>query len=243
MREEDKTQIFSPNNQRFAGKTVIVTGAGGGLGEAVVNRLVLEGATVFAPMIENRDQEWLVHDRVIVKTGIDANDENSMMEYYSSFLTWSRGPWASIHLVGGYTKAPVIETTMADFDRMMSLNARSCFLACREAARSMRAPGRIVNVTARPAVVPTSMLSAYAASKAAVSSITQNLSEELREHGIFVNAVIPSIIDTPANRKAMPAEDFSRWPKGHEVADAIAFLASPENKLISGALVPVYGRM
>src|SRR5205823_10253322 len=127
------------------------------------------------------------------------------------------------------------------------INAVTCFLCCREAVRKMRsAPdshgGRIVNVASKPAVVPAAGLSAYAASKAAVANLTLGLSEELAAERIWVNAVLPSIMDTPANRQAMPKADFDKWPKVQEVAATIAFLASPQNSTSRGALVPVYGR-
>ena len=126
---------------------------------------------------------------------------------------------------------------------MIALNARTCFLATREAARALRGRGgRIVNVAARPALVPTAGLVAYAASKAAVVAITQGAAVELSGDGVYVNAIVPSIIDTPANRKAMPDADFARWPKPAELAAAIGYLVSPANALTSGALVPVYGR-
>ena len=99
-----------------------------------------------------------------------------------------------------------------------------------------------MNVAAKPVLVPTGGLSAYAASKAAVASLTLSLSEELAAESIWVNAVIPSLMDTPANRQAMPKADFDKWPKVQEVAATIAFLASPQNSTSRGALVPVYGR-
>jgi NAD(P)-dependent dehydrogenase (short-subunit alcohol dehydrogenase family) len=145
--------------------------------------------------------------------------------------------------------APIAETSLEQFRNMFDTNAVTCFLCCREAVKAMRkqgaggggAGGRIVNVTSRPAVVPTGGMIAYTTSKAAVSSITQCLAEEVKADGILVNAVVPSIMDTPANRTAMPKADFSKWPKVEEVAQAILFLASGENALTSGALVPVYG--
>jgi NAD(P)-dependent dehydrogenase (short-subunit alcohol dehydrogenase family) len=120
----------------------------------------------------------------------------------------------------------------------------TCFLCCREAVKRMRAigrGGRILNVAARPALVPTGGMIAYSTSKAAVASITQCLAEEVKNDRILVNAIVPSIMDTPANRKAMPDADFAKWPKVEEVAEAIAFLVSPKNALTSGALIPVYG--
>jgi NAD(P)-dependent dehydrogenase (short-subunit alcohol dehydrogenase family) len=102
--------------------------------------------------------------------------------------------------------------------------------------------GRIVNVAARPAVAPVAGLAAYAASKAAVTNLTLTLSEELAAERIWVNAVLPSTMDTPANRAAMPKADHARWPKVAEVAATIVFLASPQNHVTRGALAPVYGQ-
>ena len=102
--------------------------------------------------------------------------------------------------------------------------------------------GRIVNVAARPALVPTAEMTAYAASKAAVAALTLSLAEELAPSGIWVNAVVPSIIDTAANRAAMPDANHASWPTPEEIAETIAFLASPQNEATRGALVPVYGR-
>lgn len=221
---------------------VVVTGASGGLGGAVVEHLIAAGATVHAPLVEAAvpaHATWLAHERVRATAAVDASSEAAMTAYFAALPSL----WASIHLVGGYTGAALIDTSVADFDKMIALNARTCFLATREAARALRGRGgRIVNVAARPALVPTAGLSAYAASKAAVVAITQGAAAELSADGVFVNAVVPSIIDTPANRAAMPDADFARWPKPAELAATIGYLASPANALTSGALVPVYGR-
>jgi NAD(P)-dependent dehydrogenase (short-subunit alcohol dehydrogenase family) len=153
--------------------------------------------------------------------------------------------WASIHLAGGFAMAPIADTSLADFEAQWRTNTVTCFLSCREAVRSIRqtgAGGRIVNVAARPVVAPAPNLTAYLAAKAGVAAITQGLAAELRREGILVNAVLPSTIDTPANRAAMPNADHASWPRPAELAEAIAFLASPENTVTSGALLPVYGR-
>lgn len=221
---------------------VIVTGASGGLGSAVVEHLVAAGARVFAPLVERErpaHATWLAHPRVELTVDVDGGSEAALAAFVAGVPTL----WASIHLVGGYTGAALVDTTAADFDRMIAMNARTCFLATREAARALRGRGgRIVNVAARPALVPTAGLVAYSASKAAVVAITQGAAVELAADGVFVNAIVPSIIDTPANRAAMPDADFSRWPKPAELAAAIGYLASPANAVTSGALVPVYGR-
>ena len=109
--------------------------------------------------------------------------------------------------------------------------------------RAGKGGGRIINIGARPAIQPTGGMIAYTTAKAGVTSLTQSLAEEVKGENILVNAVLPSMMDTKANRSAMPDADFDKWPKVEEVAETIAFLASPANALTSGALVPVYGRV
>jgi NAD(P)-dependent dehydrogenase (short-subunit alcohol dehydrogenase family) len=230
-------------SEDLRGRTIVVTGGTGGLGRAVVERLLRDGAT---PVVTYRSERELAESPFAgrVRTQrVDVADEGAVQAFYGGL-----GPvWASVHVVGGFAMAPVENTGVADFRKMFEVNAVTCFLCCREAVKAMRAAGgapggRIVNVAARPAVVPAGGMVAYSASKAAVASITQSLAEEVKRDGILVNAVLPSTMDTPANRAAMPNADFNAWPKVEQVAEAIAFLASPANALTTGALVPVYGR-
>jgi NAD(P)-dependent dehydrogenase (short-subunit alcohol dehydrogenase family) len=140
---------------------------------------------------------------------------------------------------------PIASVSLADFEKQWRLNTVTCFLACREAVKAIRrgtGGGRIVNVAARPVLVPVANMTAYAASKAAVASLTQSLAAELVAETILVNAVLPSIIDTPMNRASMPKADHASWPTPAQLAETIAFLASEQNALTSGTLVPVYGR-
>jgi NAD(P)-dependent dehydrogenase (short-subunit alcohol dehydrogenase family) len=153
--------------------------------------------------------------------------------------------WASIHLAGGFAASALRETSAATMRAQIDMNLVSCLLCCRAAVIAMAgAGGRIVNVAARPALEWRSGagMTAYAASKAAVAALTAALAEEIAKDGILVNAVAPSIMDTPANRKAMPKADYDLWPKVEEVAATIMFLASPANRVTRGAVVPVYGR-
>ena len=220
------------------GRRVIITGGTGGLGGAVVDAFAAAGARC---EVTTRRPETSTRDAVRYHV-LNIADESAVTKFYEQFDDL----WASIHLVGAFDASPIAETALEKFRNMFDTNAVTCFLCCREAVRAMRkggaAGGRIVNVSSRPAVVPTGGMIGYTTSKAAVSSITQSLAEEVKGDGIVVNAVVPSIMDTPANRAAMPNADFSKWPKVEEVARTIVFLASDENALTSGALVPVYGR-
>jgi NAD(P)-dependent dehydrogenase (short-subunit alcohol dehydrogenase family) len=233
---------------RFDGKTVAVTGGTGALGEAVVARIVAEGGRCFVPV--HRRKEGAAGDkaqadpRVVFVEGVDLTDEQAVERFYRE--AQQSGPlWASIHTAGGFAMGKVEAISKGDFVGMMQINALSTFLCCREAVKGMRAGGggRIVNVAAKPAVAPVGGMIAYSASKAAVASITQSLAAEVVKDGILVNAVLPSVMDTPANRKAFPpGTDYAKWPKVEQVAEAILFLAGPDNHLTSGALLPVYGK-
>jgi len=231
-------------NLDFLNRHVVVTGGAGALGAAVVQIFVDAGAVCHIPAHARPDPARFPlagHERVRVTAGIDLTDEKAVASFYSSLPSL----WASVNTAGAFSAAPITETTLAMWKQMLDTNSLTCFLCCREAVRKIRASGgagRIVNVAAKPVLVPTGGLSAYAASKAAVASLTLSLSEELAAESIWVNAVIPSIMDTPANRQAMPKGDFDKWPKVQEVAATIAFLASPQNSISRGALVPVYGR-
>ncbi len=207
------------------GRHVVVTGGKGALGGAVVAWLEQRGAIVHVPDIAT----------------VDLANEAQAAAYYAALPAL----WASIQLAGGFAMSPIADTSLADFEKQWRMNTVTCFLSCREAVRAMRkagAGGRIVNVAARPVVVPAPGMTAYVAAKAGVAAITQALAAELASDRILVNAVLPSIIDTPANRAAMPSADHAAWPRPQEIAETIGFLASPENTLTSGTLVPVYGR-
>lgn len=243
------------------GRVVVVTGGTGALGKAVVGRLLAEGARPVVTWRSERERrEFPSADRVRLEK-VDLADESAVTGFYRGL----GGLWASIHLAGGFAMGSAVNTSAANFLGMFATNALSCFLCCREAVRAMqaggggngaggngvggsgasangKAGGRIVNVAARPALVPAGGMIAYSTSKAAVASLTQCLAEEVKADGIAVNAVVPSIMDTPANRASMPNADYTKWPRVEEVAEAVLFLASPANALTSGALVPVFGR-
>jgi NAD(P)-dependent dehydrogenase (short-subunit alcohol dehydrogenase family) len=233
----------------FAGLEVVVTGGAGALGTAVCALLLARGARVHVPALDEGEAARFAlaaDPRVVLRVGFDLADENAVEAFYACVP----GLWASIHVAGGYAGGPILETTPTQARRLLSNNAMSAWLCAREAVRRIRARpeemglvgGRIVNVAAKPALVPTGGLTAYAMSKAAVAALTTSLAEEVRDEGIWVNAVVPSTMDTAANRAAMPHADHARWPSVAEVAETLAFLASPTNRATRGALVPVYGR-
>ena len=228
----------------FQNRHVVVTGGTGALGGAVVGALVAAGAVCHVPYLVAAEAEHFPlkdHAQVKLMAAIDLTDEAAVARLYGGVS----GLWASIHLAGGFAMSAVAATSKADLVKQVSLNLVTAFLCCGAAVNAMAgAGGRIVNVAARPALEwrTGAGMAAYTASKAGVAALTAALAEEVAKSGILVNAVAPSIMDTPANRAAMPQADFAAWPKVEEVAATILFLASPDNKVARGGIVPVYGR-
>ena len=190
------------------------------------------GANVHIPHFDDGVPVWFdlaSHDRVHVTNAVDLTDATAVTAYYESLPA----PWASIHLAGGFAMADIADTSVDDLKKMFELNVVTCFSCCREAVKAMRKAGgggRIVNVSARPAVAPVGGMISYLVAKSSVAALTQGLAKELESDGILVNAILPSIIDTPANRKAMLDADHDAWPKPSQLAQTILFLASPANQ-------------
>lgn len=228
----------------FTDRHVVVTGATGELGEAVARLLVASGATVHLPVRDAdkaRARFAVDEERVRIQGRVDLTDDASVTGFYAGLPPL----WASIHAAGGFAAARVDAISAVDLRAMLEINAVSSFLCLREAVKNLRGRGgRIVGVAAQPGVEPRrgSGMAAYAMSKAATAAATLAVAEEVAAEGIWVNAVVPSIMDTPSNRRGIPKADFSKWPKVEEVAATVAFLASPQNLVTRAALVPVYGR-
>jgi NAD(P)-dependent dehydrogenase (short-subunit alcohol dehydrogenase family) len=230
----------------YQDRQVVVTGGAGALGTAVVRALIEAGASCHVPIRAKEEEAHFAfrgHRQVRLCPDVDLTDEDQVERLYRDVPAL----WASIHIAGGFAFGPVRGTTKARLMQQIDTNLVSCFLCCRTAVNAFalgKNGGRIVNVAARPALEwrTGAQMAAYTASKAAVAALTVALAEEVARDGILVNAVAPSIMDTPANRADMPKADFSVWPKVEEVARTILFLASPENKVTRGAVVPVYGK-
>jgi len=229
----------------FANKTVVVTGGTGALGTAVVGALLQQGAHCIVPYVHDAEAQRFPHRShrrlllMAVRNLADQADVDEVFDQTGSSL------WASIHIAGGFAMGKVADTGKAALMAQIDQNLVSCFLCCRAAVRAMSANGgRIVNVAARPALEwrAGAGMSAYAIAKAGVAVLTTTLAEEAAKDGVLVNAVAPSIMDTAANRAAMPKADHAAWPKVEEVAATIVFLASPDNRVTRGAVVPVYGK-
>jgi len=221
-----------------------VTGGTGGLGVGVVRALVEAGHDVVVTWVMERELERFpadLRERVRLEPA-DVLSEESLAGLVESCEP--AGVWALVHLVGGYLDgAPVAGMDMEQWDRQFALNARSAALGMRAVLPGMvaREGGRVVAVGTRAALRPFAGASAYAASKAAVLALVTAASEEVKRSGVCVNAVLPSVIDTPANRAANPDTDPGGWVSPGEIGAVIAFLCSTEASAVTGAAIPVYG--
>jgi NAD(P)-dependent dehydrogenase (short-subunit alcohol dehydrogenase family) len=227
----------------FRDRHVVVTGGAGALGGAVVERLIEAGAVCHVPCLNEAEAACFRlrdHRQVALTVTGTLTDEAAVERLYRGITSL----WGSIHLAGGFAAAALRDTDLATIRQQFEMNLLSCMLCCRAAIRGMTGGGRIVNVAARPALEwrTGAGMTAYTVGKAGVAALTAALAEEVAKDGILVNAVAPSIMDTPANRQAMPKADYALWPKVEEVAATIAFLASPDNRVTRGAIVPVYGK-
>jgi NAD(P)-dependent dehydrogenase (short-subunit alcohol dehydrogenase family) len=230
----------------FSDRHVVVTGGTGALGIAVVGALIEAGAICHVPWHSEGEAENFPHRghrQVVLVGNTDLSEEAGVARLFDGVEKL----WASIHLAGGFAMSPVAKTGKAALMHQIEMNFVTCFLCCRAAVNRMagnKVGGRIVNVAARAALEWRSGAgtAAYTASKAAIAALTVALAEEVAKDGILVNAVAPSTMDTPTNRKDMPNADFALWPKVEEVTKTILFLTSPDNRVTRGAIVPVYGK-
>lgn len=244
--------LLHENRYDLAGRVALVAGASGALGEAVCLALLGAQAQVVG-LVSRDDAGWQARlrgqaggdaARLSFAVG-DARDERWVSEQVAEVVRQTGRLDILVNAIGGYTGGQAVtELEAATFERMLELNLRPTFLLSKYAAREMARNqwGRIINVSSRAAVSGRRNASAYAMAKAGVVTLTEAQAEETRDHGVTVNAVLPSIIDTPTNRAAMPNANFDRWPTPAAIARVIAFLASDDAALISGASIPVYGQ-
>jgi len=233
---------------KFSGKLALVAGGTGGLGRAVTLAFLEEGAKVVVTY--QKQEEFDAVKKAAGKNGpslegqrVDVTDEGAVRQLIESILAQHRRLDVLVNSVGSFAVGKLWELDTKVFDLMLALNVRSGYVLARVVAPVMlkQKSGAIVNVASRAALDHSAGLAAYAASKAAALALMDSLAAEVKGTGMRVNSVLPSIIDTEVNRKAMPGADFAKWPKPEEIARVILFLCSDDAKLIHGAAIPVYG--
>jgi NAD(P)-dependent dehydrogenase (short-subunit alcohol dehydrogenase family) len=234
---------------QFEGRVVLVAGGTGGLGRAVSLAFLKGNAKVNATY--RNQAEWDALKSAAGTSGsqlegyiVDVTDEAAVRQLIEKILAKHGRLDALVNTVGGYAgglKLWEMETKI--FDQMLALNLRSGFALSRAAVRAMlkQGHGAIVNVASKAAFDHAAGAAAYAAFKAAAMAMLDSLAADLKGSGVRVNSILPSIIDTEANRKAMPKADFSKWPKPEDIARVILFLCSDDSRVIHGAAIPVYG--
>jgi len=226
-------------------QTWIVTGGTGALGRAVVDAALAAGHRAVVPWIVAGERDALAEacaDAVASKTLELVEADVAEADGAAAVVERAGEPAVLVNGVGGFGGGtPVHETDLALWDRLYRMNVRTAVAMSRAVAPGMiaRGGGAIVNVAAQAALDAPPGIAAYAASKAAVALLTRSLQAELGEHGVRVNAVVPTTIDTPANREAMPDADFSAWTPTERIARVVAWLASEDAAAVRGGLVPV----
>jgi NAD(P)-dependent dehydrogenase (short-subunit alcohol dehydrogenase family) len=223
-------------------RTAIVTGGTGGLGSAVTQTMLERGWRVVVPWIAERELERVRERDGLELVQADLTDPDSVANVVS---VAGDGLGALVNLVGGFAMGGrVHETPVEEFEAQLRLNLRPTYLMCAAAIPALRrgGGGAIVCVSSRAAVRPFPGAAGYITAKAAVLAFVDALHEEYRDDGIRANAIMPSVIDTPANRRSMPDSDFDRWVKPEEIARVIAVLCSDDMRVTGGGHIPVYGR-
>ncbi len=236
-------------NQRFSGKLALVSGGTGGLGRAVTLAFLAEGAHVAIPYFDRQEFDELkvaAQEQAtrFVGQNVDVTDEAAIHAFVEGIVAKHGRLDILVNTVGGYAGGLKLwETDTKVFDRMLQLNLHSGLALSRAVVPAMlkQGHGAIVNVAAKAAFDHATGASAYASSKAAAVALIDSLAADLKGTGIRVNSILPSIIDTKANRAAMPDADFSTWPKPEAIARVILFLCSDDATVVHGAALPVYG--
>jgi NAD(P)-dependent dehydrogenase (short-subunit alcohol dehydrogenase family) len=222
--------------------SLVISGGTGGLGSAVTRVMLEAGWHVVVPYVDDRELERVAPHPELELVKADLFDPVAA----TAVVEQTPGPFGGlINLVGGFAAdGRVHETPIADFERQFQLNLRPAYLLCHAALPRLidAGGGAIVCVSTRAALRPFSGAAGYISSKAAVLAFVDALAVEYTKDGVRANAILPSVIDTPANRASQPDADFSRWVTPEQIARVIRFLCSEDSAPISGGHIPVYGR-
>jgi NAD(P)-dependent dehydrogenase (short-subunit alcohol dehydrogenase family) len=228
----------------LSGKKIVVTGAFGALGAAVSAAIDAAGARVACIDFTPSSKAPAACAKCVVIGAVDLSSPAAATQALGFAASQLGGLDGIVNIAGGFRWEKIADGELATWDFMFNVNVRTAVNAVRAALPLLRTPGgRIVNIGAVGAIKAGTGMGAYAASKAGIAKLTEALAEELKDAGVTVNAVLPSIIDTPVNRAEMPTAEFDRWVKPEQIADLIVFLLSDRSTAITGALIPITGRV
>lgn len=232
----------------FTNKVVVITGGAGALGSTVASSFHDHNATV---VILDLKQERI--DQVASTIGtrcsghaVDLTNEEAVQQVFGTITQEHQAVDVVVNIAGGFTMGPrTHEMDLSVFDQMMTMNAHTMLYTSKYAIPGMleKGEGRIVNIGARAGLEGKGRMGPYVSSKSVVLRLTETLAKEYKDDGITVNAILPSTIDTARNREDMPNADFNGWVKPIELANVILFLASEKASAVTGALLPVYGKL
>ncbi|MBD3288149.1 SDR family NAD(P)-dependent oxidoreductase [candidate division KSB1 bacterium] len=233
----------------FANKIVIITGGAGGLGTGVTEAYLKAGAVVIVPYIYDEKWEALRDKNTALANNligfkVNVLDEQEVENFIDKVIQKYKRVDVLVNLVGGFfSGVNIADLELDQWNKMMNLNMTSAFLCTKHVLPHMISEkyGKIVNIGSKAALNGMKDMSAYGAAKAAVVNFTEALAAEVKQHNINSNAIVPSIIDTDANRKSMPDADYSKWLKPESIARVILFLTSEDAKDITGAVLPIKG--
>jgi NAD(P)-dependent dehydrogenase (short-subunit alcohol dehydrogenase family) len=226
--------------------SALITGGTGGLGAAVTRAFLDGGWRVVVPVFDAAERERVpAHERLVLEPADLADPDSTAAVTQIAAADGDAPLRAVVNLVGGFAEGGrVHETPVEDYESQLRLNLRPTYLVCHAAIPHMQAAGggAIVCVSSRPALKPFAGAAGYIVAKAAILAFVDVLAVEYRGDEIRANAILPSVIDTPANRRSMPDADHSRWVAPEQIAGVVRFLCEDGSGLVSGAHVPVYGR-
>src|SRR5215831_8210717 len=230
----------------FSNKIVLVTGGTGALGRAITRSFIECNAQVISSYITDSNIELSKGQTGLQLELIkaDISKEEQVKKLVSDILAKYRQIHIMVNVVGGYLGGKAIsELEEQEWDKMMTINLKTAFLISKHLIPHMISTkyGKIVHIASKTGLKSNGYDSAYAASKSGLIRLVESLSEETKESNINVNCIMPSIIDTEANRKAMPTANFGKWAKPEDLANIVLFLCSEEAKIITGAAIPTYG--
>jgi NAD(P)-dependent dehydrogenase (short-subunit alcohol dehydrogenase family) len=230
----------------FSNKVVLITGGTGALGRALVKKFITSGATTISSYRDEEEAEKLKSTNNKVElVNLDITKEEQILKMISILVTKFGKIDILVNVIGGYLGGKnITELGENDWDTMMNLNLKSAFLISKHVIPNMKSSGnggKLVHISSRTGIKSDGYDSAYAASKAGLIRLVESMSQEFKGYDINVNCILPSIIDTEANRRAMPKADFSKWLLTEDLAKVVFFLCSSDSKVINGAAIPTYG--
>jgi len=230
----------------FSNKVVLITGGTGALGRALVKKFITSGATTISSYRDEEEAEKLKSaNNKVELVNLDITKEEQILKMIPILIAKFGKIDILVNVVGGYLGGKnITELGENDWDTMMNLNLKSAFLISKHVIPNMKSSrngGKLVHISSRTGIKSDGYDSAYAASKAGLIRLVESMSQEFKGYHINVNCILPSTIDTEANRRAMPKADFSKWLLTEDLASVVLFLCSSNSKVINGAAIPTYG--